>query len=135
MWPRVQGLRALELGTPGSSRDMLNSLVLSGQKRATTGLLQEYAQEGEVLEHVGERLALLDDDGRALTVVEITDVHVRRFADVPWEFAAAEGEGDDDLDQWRAGHRRYWAARGTPVDDDTQVVCLRFVLSRGAGPR
>jgi uncharacterized protein YhfF len=131
----VQGLRALELGTPGSSRDMLNSLVLSGQKRATTGLLQEYAQEGEVLEHVGERLALLDDDGRALTVVEITDVHVRRFADVPWEFAAAEGEGDDDLDQWWAGHRRYWAARGTPVDDDTQVVCLRFVLSRGAGPR
>jgi uncharacterized protein YhfF len=125
----VDGLRALELGTPGSSRDKLNGLVLSGRKRATAGLLQEYEQEGEVLEHVGERLALLDDDGRALTVVEITDVQVRRFADVPWEFAAAEGEGDEDLDQWRAGHRRYWAAQGTPVDDSTQVVCLRFVLS------
>jgi uncharacterized protein YhfF len=53
---------------------------------------------------------------------------------VPWDFAAAEGEGDEDLEQWRAGHRRYWAAQGTPVDDDTAVVCLRFVLDRRAGP-
>ena len=135
MWPRVDGLRALELGTPGGLREELNGLVLSGRKRATAGLLLEYAQEGEVLEHVGERLALLDDDGRAVAIVEITDVQVRRFADVPWEFAAAEGEGDEDLEKWRAGHQGYWAAQGTPVDDDTQVVCLRFVLSRRAGPR
>ena len=59
-------------------------------------------------------------------------MQVQRFADVPWEFAAAEGEGDEDLEQWRAGHRRYWAAQGTPVDDDTQVVCLRFALGRAA---
>ena len=135
MWPRVDGLRALELGTPGGLREELNGLVLSGRKRATAGLLQEYELEGEVLEHVGERLALLDDDGRALAVVEITDVQVRRFADVPWEFAEAEGEGDEDLEQWRAGHRGYWAAQGTPAEDDTQVVCLRFVLGRGAAPR
>ena len=135
MWPRVDGLRALELGTVGGLREQLNGLVLSGRKRATAGLLGEYDREGEVLEHVGERLALLDDDGRALAVVEITDVQVRRFADVPWEFAAAEGEGDEDLEQWRAGHRHYWADSGTPVDDDSQVVCLRFVLSRRARPR
>ena len=69
-----------------------------------------------------------------MAVVEITDVQVRRFADVPWDFAAAEGEGDEDLEQWRAGHRRYWAAQGTPVDDDTEVVCLHLVLSRRARP-
>jgi uncharacterized protein YhfF len=134
VWPRLDGLRALELGVPGGSREALNGLVLSGRKRATAGLLQEYEQEGEVLEHVGERLALVGDDGRALTVVEITDVQVRRFADVPWEFAAAEGEGDEDLAQWRAGHRRFWAAQGTPVDADTAVVCLSFVLCRSVGP-
>jgi uncharacterized protein YhfF len=59
-----------------------------------------------VLQRVGEHLALLDDDGRALPVVEITDVQVRRFVDVAWEFAAGEGKGDEDLTQWRAGHRR-----------------------------
>lgn len=134
MWPRVDGLRALELGTPGGLREELNGLVLSGQKRATAGLLLEYAQDGEALEHVGELLALLDDDGRALAAIEVTDVQVRRFADVTWEFAAAEGEGDEDLEHWRVGHQGYWAAQATPVDDDTQVVCLRFVVSCRTGP-
>jgi uncharacterized protein YhfF len=53
-----------------------------------------------VLEHVDERLALLDDDRRAQTVIETTDVRVRRFVDVPWESAAAEDEGDGT---WRIG--------------------------------
>jgi uncharacterized protein YhfF len=128
MWPRVDGLRALELGTPGEQRSWLNGLVLDGRKRATAGLASEYAVEQEELEHVGERLALLDDDGRRVATVEVTGVERTRFADVPWEFAAAEGEGDRDLDEWRAGHRRYWAAQGTPVDDDTEVVLIRFAL-------
>ena len=134
MWPRVDGLRALELGTPGGLREELNGLVLSGQKRATAGLLLEYAHEGEALEHVGELLALLDDDGRALATIEVTDVQVHRFADVTWELPAAEGEDHEDLEQWRVGHQGYWAAQATPVDDDTQVVCLRFVVSCRTGP-
>lgn len=128
MWPRVDGMRALELGTPGSMRAWLNGLVLEGRKRATAGLEAEYTQEGETLEHVGERLALLDDDGRRLATVEVTDVDLVRFVEVPWDFAAAEGEGDADLEEWRAGHRRFWDEAGTPVDDDTRVVLLRFEL-------
>lgn len=109
-------------------RTELNNLVLAGDKTATTGLRSEYDTEGEALEHVGERLALLDDLGRQVAIVEVTEVVIRPFADVPWEFAAAEGEGDANLEEWRAGHRRFWAAAGTPVDDATSVVCLRFVL-------
>ncbi|MFJ1705946.1 hypothetical protein [Kitasatospora sp. NPDC088346] len=48
----------MELGTPGGMRAELNALVLSGEKTATTGLLADYAEEGEELEHLGERLAL-----------------------------------------------------------------------------
>ena len=66
MWPRVQGLRALELGTPGAFRDELTALVLAGRKQATAGLLAEYTEEGEELETVGERLVLLDSDGKSL---------------------------------------------------------------------
>lgn len=128
MWPRVDGMRALELGTPGSMRAWLNGLVLEGRKRATAGLEAEYTAEGEPLEHVGEHLALLDDDGRRVGTVEVTAVDIVRFAEVPWEFAAAEGEGDADLEEWRAGHRRFWAEAGTPVDDDTRVALLRFEL-------
>ncbi len=128
-WPRIDGLRTLELGTPGELRQRLNEHVLHGDKRGTAGLLAEYEAEGEDLEQPGERLVLVDDDGAEIGRVLVTRVEVMRFADVPWEFAAAEGEGDEDLNQWRAGHRAYWAAQGTPVDDSTQVVCLRFVLS------
>ncbi|HSJ22972.1 MAG TPA: ASCH domain-containing protein [Nocardioidaceae bacterium] len=126
MWPRVDGIRALELGTPGEMRAWLNGLVLQGRKRATAGLWSEYADEGEEVEHVGERLAVLDDTGRPVTTVRVTHVDVMPFGEVPWEFAVAEGEGDTDIEEWRQGHRRFWAAAGTPVDEETPVVCLRF---------
>ena len=88
MWPRVDGLRALELGAPGALRD----------------------------------------EQTPVAVVGVTAVDVLRFADVPWQFATAEAEGEADLDAWRDGHRRYWAVAGTPVEDETPVVCLRFRL-------
>jgi len=127
-WPRVDGLRGLELGTPGELRARLNGLVLAGTKRATAGLLSEYDEEGEELEHVGEHLALLDDDGNRVGTVEVTSLEIHPFIEVPWDFADAEGEGFTDLEDWRAGHRRFWERVGTPVDDDTPIACLRFVL-------
>ncbi|MBQ1062673.1 ASCH domain-containing protein [Micromonospora sp. C41] len=126
MWPRIGGLRALALGTPGELRTRLNTLVLSGVKTATAGLVQEYDDENEELEYVGERLVLVDDNDRFVAVIEVTGVEVVRFADVPWDFARAEGEGDRSIEEWREGHGAYWARQGTPVTDDTRIVCLRF---------
>ncbi|MEU3512487.1 ASCH domain-containing protein [Streptomyces longwoodensis] len=121
-------MRAMELGTPDGMRTELNSLVLTGQKTATTGLLEDYAKETEGLEYLGERLALLDERGRSIAVIEITGVEVKPFGEVTWEHARAEGEGDASLEEWRAGHRRYWSRLGTPVEDGTPVVCLAFRL-------
>ena len=131
-WPRVDGVRALELGTPGDLREQLNHLVLTGRKRATASLLSEYTEEAEPVEHFGERLALLDSSGGHVATVQVTGVEVVPFRDVPWSFALAEGEGDADLEEWREGHRRFWVGVGTPVTDDTPVVCVRFVLAAGA---
>ncbi|MDT0268596.1 ASCH domain-containing protein [Streptomyces sp. DSM 44915] len=122
-------MRALELGTTGELRERLNALVLAGRKTATTGLLAEYVEETEGLEFVGERLALLDNGGDPVATVEITSVALAPFGAVTWAHAAAEGEGDRSLEEWRAGHRRFWAAIGTPVDEDTPLVCLRFRLT------
>ena len=107
-------------------RDRLNALVLAGRKRATAGVLSEYEEEGEALEHVGERLALFDDDGRQIATVEVTSIEIAAFADVPWDFAAAEGEGHRDLEHWRTGHQRFWADQGAQVSDHTPIVMLRF---------
>jgi uncharacterized protein YhfF len=134
MWPRIGGLRTLALGTPGELRTRLNTLVLAGVKTATAGLTSEYAEEGEELEHVGERLVLVDDEDALVGVVEVTGVEVVRFADVPWDFARAEGEGDRSIEEWREGHAAYWARVGTPVTDDSEVVCIRFrLVSAGDG--
>ncbi|MCM0674107.1 ASCH domain-containing protein [Micromonospora phytophila] len=134
MWPRIGGLRTLDLGMAGEMRTNLNTLVLAGVKQATVGLLSEYEHEGEELERVGERLALVDDHDGLVAVVQVTGVEVVPFADVSWDFARSEGEGDRSIEEWRAGHQRFWARAGTPVDDDTPVVCVRFrLVSAGDG--
>ena len=131
-WGRVDGLRAMELGRPGESWQRLNDHVLHGEKRATAGLLTlDYEAEGEVLEEVGELLALVDDEGRQVATLRVTDVVVRRFADVSWDFAQAEGEGFTSVEHWRKGHRAYWSRDGVVVDDDTAVVCVQFELLPG----
>ncbi|MFJ9552034.1 ASCH domain-containing protein [Streptomyces erythrochromogenes] len=119
-------MRALELGSAGVVRARLNALVLAGEKRATTGLFDEYRLEMEGLEYVGERLAVLDDSARPVATVEITGVEVKQFCQVTWAHAEAEGEGDSSLEEWRDGHRRFWAHIGTPVEEDTLLVCLTF---------
>jgi cystathionine gamma-synthase len=127
-WPRVDGMRTLELGSPGEMRRELTDLVLAGRKRATAGLLTEYGAEGEVLEHAGERLVLLGDDGSRTGVVEVTRVGVVPFEEVTGEFAEAEGEGFTDVEDWRVQHRRFWE-RESPqhaLTPDTPVVCVWF---------
>lgn len=130
-FPRVAGLRGIEFGTPGESRRHLVGLVVDGDKRATAGLLAEYEEEGEVLEHVGERLAVLDDEGRHVATIRVVELVTSRFADVPDRFALAEAEGDLDAADFRASHAAYWEAIGTPVTDDTPVVQLYFELEPG----
>jgi uncharacterized protein YhfF len=127
-FPIVDGLRALEIGTPGPMRQRLNQLVLDGLKRATAGLLLEYVREGEELEFEGDLLALVDDDTRRIATVVVVDVATTPFIEVPWRFAKAEGEGDESLDEWREGHRRFWTAEGETIDDQTPVVLIWFEL-------
>jgi uncharacterized protein YhfF len=127
MWPRVGEMRGFELGEPGEMQDRLNGLVLAGEKVATAGLWQEdYVGEGEALDEVGERQALLDGQGKVLAIVEITKAELTSFGEVTWAFAEAEGEGFTDIEDWRAGHREFWSSIGVEVDDDTPVVCVWF---------
>jgi uncharacterized protein YhfF len=126
VFPVVDGLRVLELGKPGEMRRHLTQLVVAGDKRATACLLSEYEDEGEPLEHVGERMAVVDDDGRHVATVVVSEVVVSRFSEVPDRFALAEGEGDHDAADFRESHRAFWSSVGTPVADDTLVVQVYF---------
>jgi uncharacterized protein YhfF len=127
-FPVIDDMRVIEFGTPGALRAKLVNLVVAGPKQATAGLLAEYVEDQEPFEHVGERLVVVDNAGARVAVIEVTRVDVVRFADVPDDFALAEGEGDLSGDDFRASHSRYWVRLGMPVNEDTEVVLVRFRL-------
>jgi uncharacterized protein YhfF len=128
-FPIVDGLRTLEIGSPGAMRQRLNQLILDGHKRATAGLLVDYVKENEELESPGDHLTLVDDDPRGVSTVVVTQVETVPFIEVPWSFAQAEGEGDESLEEWREGHRRFWTEAGETIDDNTPVVLIWFEVT------
>jgi uncharacterized protein YhfF len=127
MWVRINGRRAMEFGTTGELRRRLIDLVIAGKKVATAGLFeQDYRQETESVEHVGEELAVVDDLGEEVAVIVVDSVEVVPFVDVTWEFADAEGEGFASIEHWRDGHRDFWATQRIQVTNSTPIVCLWF---------
>jgi hypothetical protein len=129
MFERIDGMRTIEFGTPGASREKLVNLILHGNKRATAGLLiGDYESEVEPIEHVGELLAIVDNDGKHVGIMKVTRVEVLRFADVPDELALAEAEGDTNAADFRASHLAFWTRVGETVTDDTLIVTVYFDL-------
>ena len=116
-FPIVNGLRTVEFGNPGQSRDKLISLILDGNKRATAGTLEwDYIAENEPIETVGEKLAVIDN------------LNQHKFAEVPDEFALAEAEGDLNGDDFRKSHFAFWSKLGLPIKDETEIVLVYFDL-------
>lgn len=128
MFPTVDGLRTIEFGHEGESRSRLVNFVLHGNKRATAGLLSDYEEEGEPVEHPGELLAMIDNDGRHVGTLRVTRVEILPFVDVPDEFALAEAEGDQNAADFRKSHREFWGAEGLVIEDHTPIVTLYFDL-------
>jgi len=122
-------MRTVEFGNPGESRDKLISHILDGNKRATAGTLEwDYIAENEPIETVGEKLAVLDNQNRHIATIQVTRVEVKRFADVPTEFALAEAEGDLSGDDFRASHFNFWSKLGLDIKDETEIVLVYFDL-------
>jgi len=128
MFPVVDDLRAIEFGSPGKSRETIVNYVVHGNKRATAGMAAEYETEGEVIEYIGECLAMLNNDSQHIATLQVTRVEVSRFADVPDEFALAEAEGDLDAADFRASHYDFWTRIGETITDDTMINQIYFDL-------
>jgi uncharacterized protein YhfF len=127
----------MEFAFPGPLRDQLVAAILSGAKTATTGLVLGYERENEPLPEVGQLLAVVDSADRRVAAIELTQVRVIRLADVDLQHVLDEGEGDESVAEWRAGHEKLWhgaevrAELGDPqftVNDDTLVLAQRFRL-------
>ena len=108
--------------------EKLKGLVLSGKKKATTGLYHE----GEKIPRVGDYEAILDWDKKPFCVIRCTNVEIKPFLDVDYRFVEKEGEGDRDVEEWREKHRKFFKLK----DDTVWVVCQEFevVTSGGVSP-
>ena len=104
MFKVIDNLRSIEFGTPDEIRTRLIDFIVNGNKRATAGLLDDYAKESEPIESVGECLAMLDNSYQHVATLRVTLVEISRFIDVPDEFALAEAEGDLNAADFRASH-------------------------------
>jgi uncharacterized protein YhfF len=133
----LDDLAVAEFAFPGPLRDRLVAAILAGTKTTTSGLMVAYERENEPLRQAGQVLAVVDSRGRRVAAIELTEVRVVRLADVDLRHALDEGEGDESVAQWRAGHEEFWhsaevrAELGDPdfrVNDDTLVVTERFRL-------
>ncbi len=87
--------------------DRLLQAVLRGEKTATSSLAVEYLS-GEPLPRVGQRLRLVDHEGRLQGEVETTRVRIVPLHLVGDDVARDEGEGFVGAAQWRSNHMAYW---------------------------
>ena len=108
----------------------LGALVLSGQKRATAGLLWTNQVTNKPLPKIGALSVVTDWHGTPLCVIKSTHVEIVPFDRVSEEFAAIEGEGDKTLRSWREAHWRYFSRECQRIGREPSlympVVCEQF---------
>jgi uncharacterized protein YhfF len=126
----LQARRAVFGNTPAMSDDLL-ALVLMGRKMATCWA----AIHGDLGTMVGQRVTVVDGQGRDSAVIETTELALRRFDQIDAEWAAAEGEDDLTLESWLRSHEAYFRGEGV-FAPDMPLWCERFRLIEvlGHGP-
>ena len=112
------------------SANALGALVLSGQKRATAGLLWSHEATNKPLPAIGAFSVVTDWHGTPLCVIQSTHVEIVPFDSVSESFAATEGEGDKTLGYWRETHWQYFSREcqriGREPNLHMSVVCETF---------
>lgn len=129
-------LEDLSLVPPGPVLDRLLDAVMRGEKTATSALEIGFTQIGAPLPRIGQRYRLLDSERMPVLEIEVTDVRVRRLADIELDVALAEGDWFHSIADWRIAHERFWNGKldeyrsltSNPtwsLNDDTRIV-VRF---------
>lgn len=121
---------SFRIGDTPASQDEGARLILAGVKTATSDLLWTYEHDDSPPPFVGALSVLADGAGRAVCIVETTEVQVVAFQEVDAQFAADYGEWDGTLTAWRAHCWAYYtaqcAALGRTPDLKMPLVCERF---------
>ena len=105
-----------------SDNEKLISLVLSGDKRATTSLYNEYIKNKEPLPKIGEKSIIQHDNNNDACLIEIEKVIITEFKNITEELAFIEGEGDKSLEYYRNVHYKIFKNIDSNFSDESKVV-------------
>jgi uncharacterized protein YhfF len=108
----------------------LLALIVSGRKRAGTGLLWAYQHDREPIAQTGDIEIVVDHRNQPALVTRIVSSEVIAFNQVSHEYAAIEGEGDGSLEYWRKGHWSFFSREckriGREPSESMPVICNVF---------
>ncbi|MBA2494428.1 MAG: ASCH domain-containing protein [Acidobacteria bacterium] len=114
------------------SAKKLVELVLQGKKKATASLAEANESDFGDGGIVGGYSVVTDFDGNPQCVIQTTEIRQLPFIEVDAQFAFDEGEGDQTLEDWRRGHRKFFTecCRKSSVEfDESRLInCKRFKL-------
>lgn len=105
-----------------SDNEKLISLVLSGEKKATTSLYNEYIKNKEPLPKIHQRSIILHEDNTDACLIEIENVIITEFKNITEEFAFIEGEGDKSLEYYRNEHYKIFKNIDSNFSNESKVV-------------
>lgn len=118
----------IKFGSAEKEIDELARKVLSGEKTATSSLLDYYRVGLKELSTVDDYMSVLDSSENEVAHVRVIRVEIVKFGDIQESFAVEEGDGT--LANWMAIHSPYYSrlldAIGKNLTDDTELVCEWF---------
>jgi uncharacterized protein YhfF len=110
----------------------LAELAVAGIKRATAGLVRQFAPDGEPPPILGGHVVLLDGAGRPRAIWRTTEIRIGPLNSVDESFAWDEGEGERTRGWWLSAHRRFFGraakAQGFDMHDEIETVFERFAV-------
>lgn len=116
-----------DFGVDRESSEKLKRLVLNHKKTATTGLWDK----DNPVPLLGSKAIILNNDGLPFCVIEYTEIKVKPFNEVTFDYAVLEGE-NTTLTEWQQEHRKIFSEwrkiEGSSFSDTDPVICHTFNL-------
>lgn len=126
--PRLVG----RFGDTAAGCRHLTASLIGGRKRASSSLLWSWQDQGIEPPDNNDVEVVVDWELRPVAAIIYHAPEVRPFRDVEADHAAAEGEGDGSLGQWRLEHWPFFTREcerlGRQPDENMPVLCCRFEL-------
>jgi uncharacterized protein YhfF len=115
----------------GSSPEVIDDLankVLTGEKTATSSLLDYYSNGLKKISEVGSYFSILNSFEKEIAIVKVEKIETVKFEDITEEFAIQEGDGS--LKNWQDIHHPYYSELlskiGKDLKPETLIVCEWF---------